>query len=175
MRSVLLGLVATTCAGLLAQPVAAAAPRRSHTVTGSEADPAGVQPDGASCSASAGGCRLDFVGHATFSGGLRGTSAYELHFDPVPQPDGIHYRGTERFDSLTTPCGTGGVVVDLQGVYETTTIDVATHTTTLVERGQFRDGTGQLAGMTGSFTYTAHDHNDTTTDGSYRGAVTCDR
>lgn len=165
-------LVAAAAVGLVLSPPAQAA-GRAVTVSGTESDPAGVQPDGVGCSVSEGGCRLVLTGHATYAGGLAGTSSYVLRFDPVVQPDGVHYTGSEHFDRLTTPCGTGSADVALQGVYQTTTFDPATHTSTIVEHGTFLATSGGLEGMTGSFTATVRDHNDRTTDGRYTGVLHC--
>ena len=171
-------LVAVVICGLAGHAGASAshgqADARHHVkVKGTESDPEGLQPDGAGCSVADGGCRVNFTGHVTFAGDMRGTAAYALHFNPVPAQDGVHYTGSEQFASLATPCGTGSVSVQLHGVYQTTTIDIFTHTTTTVEHGVFRNAKGALRGMTGSFTVTLRDHTDGTTDGSWTGALTC--
>jgi len=176
VKPVRLALLAALVACLLGPTVASASAnshRRTHTINGTESDPAGVQPDGAGCSIAAHGCRVNLTGHANYEGGIRGTAAYVLHVDPLPQADGLHYTGVAHLDRVTTPCGTGSMDVDLNGVYQTTTVDVATHTTTLIEQGVVRGGPGHLTGMTGRYTATVRDHNDTKTDGTYTGEVTC--
>jgi len=173
LRLALLAALVASTLGPTAAGASASSHRRTHIINGTESDPAGIQPDGAGCSIAASGCRVNATGHANFAGGIRGTAAYVLHVDPLPQVDGIHYIGAAHFDRVTTPCGTGSLDVDLKGVYQTTTIDVATHTTTLIEHGVLRGGAGALAGMVGGYTATVRDHNDTTTDGTYTGEVIC--
>jgi hypothetical protein len=169
-------LALTGALGMLVAPVATAAGHgRAVTVRGTESDPDGIRPDGVGCSVADSGCRLNFTGHVTFAGDMRGAAAYALHFEPIPAADGLHYTGSEHFSALSTPCGTGSVDVDLNGVYQMTTFDVATHTTTIVEHGTFRHASGGLSGMTGAFTVTINDHNDTTADGRWIGTLTCQR
>lgn len=174
-------LAIASAVGILVAPAAtatasAAGHGRTVKVHGTESDPDGIQPDGAGCSLADGGCRLNFTGHATFAGDMRGVATYALHVDPIQRADGrLHYTGSEHFAAISSPCGVGSVDVAIAGVYQTTTFDVARHTTTLVEHGTFRHATGRLSGMTGSFVVTINDHNDTTTDGRWTGKVTCPR
>ena len=178
MRTTKLHAIASAVVILVAPAATASAAGHGHTINvhGTESDPDGIQPDGAGCSLADSGCRLNFTGHGTFAGDMRGTASYVLHVDPISAADGqLHYTGIEHFPALSTPCGVGSVDVDVTGVYQTTTFDVATHTTTLVEHATIRSASGRLSGMTGSWVATINDHNDTTTDGRWTGKVTCPR
>ena len=168
-------LVALGVLGVLAVPAGAAERPRTVKVTGTQSDSEGLKPEGAECSVSAGGCRAVAVGHVEFAGGIAGRASYILRIAPDLRPDGLHYSGSAHFERVVTPCGTGAVDIDFRGVYQPTTFDPATHTTTNVEEHNVRvgSGTGGLAGVTGTWTSILRDHNDGKTDGRYSGFLTC--
>lgn len=165
---------------IAAQANARPAPKvasRTYALHATDADPDGIQPDGARCRVSTQSCEAIVRGQGTTGGDLRGAASYVIYISrPTDATGEPHWEGTLDWQGSVARCGTGTVTFRVtDGAYETMSFDPVTRhsrarETWTIVRGS---GTGALTGASGSASNAVDDHNDGSTNGTLTGTFTC--
>jgi len=149
--------------------------QRATEVHAFNSDDQGIQPDGLSCSISA-GCRGRVVGRTVWTGDIRGTATYVLNF--TPNPDGtLSYDGLESITGTVLDCGGGQFDLRItRGVYDPKrNLDSPGEPIKDQDNWQVAAGSGtrDLVGISGRGTEIITEFNNGKTKADLRGLVAC--